>query len=100
MVFNHVSYTDGIALAAYFLPCGIAKASVADIPFFGTFTKVPRVPLLKQRQCIAAHRPVFLLISLSGDALHRSPVPMSPHAVFCRCAEPRHPCMPRAEDSC
>jgi hypothetical protein len=40
MVFNHVSYTDGIALGAYFLPCGIAKASVADIPFFGTFTKV------------------------------------------------------------
>ncbi len=40
MVFNHVSYTDGIMLGAYFLPCGLAKATVADIPFFGSFTKV------------------------------------------------------------
>lgn len=42
MVFNHVSYTDGIVLGAYFLPCGVAKASVADIPFFGVFAKVRR----------------------------------------------------------
>ena len=40
LVFNHVSYTDGIMLGAYFLPCGLAKASVADIPFFGAFAKV------------------------------------------------------------
>ena len=40
MIFNHVSYVDGITLGAYFLPCGLAKASIADIPFFGTFTKV------------------------------------------------------------
>lgn len=40
LVFNHVSYTDGIILGAYFLPCGLAKASVADIPFFGSFAKV------------------------------------------------------------
>lgn len=40
LVFNHVSYVDGIILGAYFLPCGLAKASVADIPFFGTFARV------------------------------------------------------------
>jgi 1-acyl-sn-glycerol-3-phosphate acyltransferase len=40
LVFNHVSYTDGIMLGAFFLPCGLAKASVADIPFFGAFAKV------------------------------------------------------------
>ncbi|KAK9901224.1 hypothetical protein WJX75_001079 [Coccomyxa subellipsoidea] len=39
LVFNHVSYTDGIMLGAFFLPCGLAKASVADIPFFGAFAK-------------------------------------------------------------
>ncbi|EIE20186.1 hypothetical protein COCSUDRAFT_7910, partial [Coccomyxa subellipsoidea C-169] len=40
LVFNHVSYTDGIMLGAFFLPCGLAKASVADIPFFGAFAKL------------------------------------------------------------
>lgn len=42
LVFNHVSYTDGIMLGAFFLPCGLAKASVADIPFFGAFAKVSK----------------------------------------------------------
>lgn len=49
IVFNHVSYTDGIVLGAYFLPCGVAKASVADIPFFGVFTKVR--PLAMHDSC-------------------------------------------------
>ena len=40
LIFNHVSYADGIILGAHFLPCGLAKASIADIPFFGTFTRV------------------------------------------------------------
>ncbi len=40
LVFNHVSYADGIILGSYFLPCGLCKASIADIPFFGTFTRV------------------------------------------------------------
>ncbi|CAL5228764.1 g11952 [Coccomyxa viridis] len=39
LVFNHVSYVDGIILGAYFLPCGLAKASIADMPFFGTFCR-------------------------------------------------------------
>ena len=40
LIFNHVSYADGIILGAHFLPCGLAKASIADIPFFGTFARV------------------------------------------------------------
>ena len=40
LIFNHVSYADGILLGAYFLPCGLAKATIADIPFFGTFCRV------------------------------------------------------------
>ena len=40
LVFNHVSYADGIILGTYFLPCGLCKASIADIPFFGTFARV------------------------------------------------------------
>ena len=40
LIFNHVSYVDGVLLGAYFLPCGLAKASIADIPFFGTFCRV------------------------------------------------------------
>ena len=40
LIFNHVSYVDGIILGAIYLPCGLAKASIADIPFFGRFTKV------------------------------------------------------------
>ncbi|KAK9828960.1 hypothetical protein WJX72_003052 [[Myrmecia] bisecta] len=39
IVFNHVSYTDGIILGSILAPSGLAKASVADIPFFGVFTK-------------------------------------------------------------
>ena len=65
LIFNHVSYTDGIVLGAYFLPCGVAKASVADIPFFGTFTKVdPRASPSKQ------------LVPVS--VLHCKLVPVSP----------------------
>lgn len=45
IIFNHVSYVDGITLGAYYLPCGLAKASIADIPFFGTFTKVRAPPM-------------------------------------------------------
>jgi 1-acyl-sn-glycerol-3-phosphate acyltransferase len=40
LIFNHVSYVDGIILGAIYLPCGLAKASIADIPFFGKFAKV------------------------------------------------------------
>ena len=64
MVFNHVSYTDGIALGAYFLPCGVAKASVADIPFFGVFTKArPPLPggcLFRTSQLVAGGVPSSL----------------------------------------
>ena len=49
LVFNHVSYVDGIILGAYFLPCGLAKASIADMPFFGTFCRV--CPHVSSPQC-------------------------------------------------
>jgi len=39
VVFNHVSYLDGIILASIFAPTGIAKASVASMPFFGVATR-------------------------------------------------------------
>ena len=39
IVFNHVSYLDGIVLASIFAPSGVAKASVAQMPFFGVFTR-------------------------------------------------------------
>lgn len=39
VVFNHVSYLDGIILASVFAPTGIAKASVASMPFFGVATR-------------------------------------------------------------
>ena len=39
IVFNHVSYLDGIILASIFAPTGIAKASVATMPFFGVCTR-------------------------------------------------------------
>ncbi len=39
IVFNHVSYLDGIILASIFAPSGIAKASVAKMPFFGVATR-------------------------------------------------------------
>lgn len=39
IIFNHVSYLDGIVMAAIFAPSGIAKASVANMPFFGVCTR-------------------------------------------------------------
>ena len=39
IVFNHVSYLDGIILASIFAPSGIAKASVAKMPVFGVATR-------------------------------------------------------------
>ena len=39
IVFNHVSYLDGIVMASIFAPSGVAKASVASMPFFGVFTR-------------------------------------------------------------
>ena len=63
LVFNHVSYTDGIMLGAYFLPCGLAKATVADIPFFGSFTKVnsPRHQALE----VSASSPSSFMVASS-----------------------------------
>ena len=59
LIFNHVSYVDGIILGAYFLPCGLAKASIADIPFFGTFCRVcphTSTPLFLLEMWVAARR--------------------------------------------
>lgn len=41
IVFNHVSYVDGVALVSIFLPSGLANTSVAQMPFVGALTKVP-----------------------------------------------------------
>jgi 1-acyl-sn-glycerol-3-phosphate acyltransferase len=37
-VFNHHSYVDAIVMTAYFAPSGVAKASVAHLPFIGAIT--------------------------------------------------------------
>lgn len=34
-MFNHVSYVDAIVLTHFFTLAGVAKASVANIPFIG-----------------------------------------------------------------
>ena len=44
IVFNHVSYVDGIALVSIFLPSGLANTSVAKMPFVGALTKVRASP--------------------------------------------------------
>ncbi len=62
LIFNHVSYVDGIILGAYFLPCGLAKASIADIPFFGTFCRV----CLRISSPLAEH--VYCTVDLWGLA--------------------------------
>ncbi|GAB4815792.1 hypothetical protein N2152v2_002838 [Parachlorella kessleri] len=37
LVFNHESYVDAAAMAAFFAPSGVAKSGVASIPFIGRF---------------------------------------------------------------
>lgn len=37
-MFNHQSYVDAIVMTTYFAPSGVAKASIANIPFIGTIT--------------------------------------------------------------
>lgn len=37
-MFNHASYVDAIVMTAYFAPSGVAKASVAHLPFIGAIT--------------------------------------------------------------
>jgi 1-acyl-sn-glycerol-3-phosphate acyltransferase len=39
VVYNHVSYSDILVLAEMMMPCGLAKASVAEIPFVGLFAR-------------------------------------------------------------
>lgn len=39
VIFNHVSYLDALVLAAYFAPCGVAKAGVATLPLVGSITR-------------------------------------------------------------
>ena len=38
IVFNHQSYVDAIVMTSYFAPSGVAKASVANLPFIGAIT--------------------------------------------------------------
>jgi hypothetical protein len=65
IVFNHVSYSDGIILGAYLLPCGLAKASVADIPFFGAFAKACHLgPRAWHGECIKFTKNIPLHASL------------------------------------
>jgi len=39
LVFNHVSYLDALIVGSLFSPAGLAKAGVANIPFFGAVAK-------------------------------------------------------------
>ena len=78
-------YTDGIVLGAYFLPCGVAKASVADIPFFGTFTKVGACPF-------AIRSNGFLILSSeSVDLLHAQMLRLD-RCYFHACSKCRQQC--------
>ena len=49
IVFNHVSYLDGIILASILAPTGIAKASVANLTFFGVATRALQFLFIKRR---------------------------------------------------
>ena len=45
VVFNHVSYLDGLAVVALLQPCCAAKRQVADIPFFGVWSRALGLPI-------------------------------------------------------
>jgi hypothetical protein len=58
IVFNHVTYVDGIVLGRIFLPSGLANTSVARIPFFGSVTRVrPLGPAARCRECYNVNVP-------------------------------------------
>ena len=53
IVFNHVAYTDGVALVHIFPPSGLANTSVAKIPFVGAILQARAPLLLSCRQSAA-----------------------------------------------
>ncbi|KAL3162290.1 hypothetical protein ABBQ32_009979 [Trebouxia sp. C0010 RCD-2024] len=57
IIFNHVSYLDGIVMAAIFAPSGIAKASVANMPFFGVCTRALQFLFILRRGTTDEHNP-------------------------------------------
>ena len=46
---NHVSYVDALALGQVFVPCGLAKASVINVPFFGSFAMMLQFLFVERR---------------------------------------------------
>ena len=46
---NHVSYVDALALGQVFVPCGLAKASVIHVPFFGSFALMLQFLFVERR---------------------------------------------------
>lgn len=49
IVINHVSYVDALALGQVFVPCGLAKSSVINVPFFGTFAMMLQFLFVERR---------------------------------------------------
>ena len=68
LVINHVSYLDALVMGQVFMPCGLAKSAVTNIPCVGTFACALQV-------CCPFYG---LICSLLGcDASQQRPGPLS-----------------------
>ncbi|KAK9802006.1 hypothetical protein WJX73_009794 [Symbiochloris irregularis] len=52
---NHASYVDALALGQVFVPCGLAKSSVINVPFFGTFAVMLQFLFVERRNSADKH---------------------------------------------
>lgn len=81
LVYNHISWIDPLVLVVLFMPSGVAKAGVANLPLFGTMARALRFVFVERKgmdrqatEGSGRHR-VAQSVSSGGAALVAARVP-------------------------